>query len=178
MSDCLLNELMERLEYIPETGELIWRWSDIQWFKDERAQKIWNTRYAGKPATHQRRDGRLVLSVRGRKMFAHRVAYALHNGCWPEGETDHINGDNSDNRAKNLRAVSKSGNMRNQKRNSTNTSGHTGVVERGDKWGAMIGTRSGQKWLGTYACKTAALVARKAAEVKHGYHPNHGRASA
>lgn len=177
MPDCLLNELRERVSYNPDTGELVWRWSDLRWFKDERAQKIWNTRYAGQRATYQRRDGRLVLTIRGKKLFAHRVAYALHNGQWPSGETDHINGDNTDNRAVNLRDVTKSGNMRNQKRHAKNTSGCTGVSTQRGKWWAYIHNNGRQEHLGLFECKTAAVIARKAAERKYGYHENHGRAA-
>lgn len=36
---------------------------------------------------------------------AHRVAWLIFHGAWPEGEIDHINGDPSDNRLENLRDV-------------------------------------------------------------------------
>ncbi len=53
----------------------------------------------------------------GRKSYkAHRVAWLMHYGAWPEAEMiDHINGNPIDNRICNLRQASRSLNMQNRR---------------------------------------------------------------
>ena len=176
MADHDLQEIRERISVCAD-GTLIWKPVPLKYVKDARAQKIFNTRYSGKLASTQRADGRFVDSIRGRKVFSHRVVFALVHGFWPLGEIDHINGDHTDNRPCNLRDVSKSGNMRNQKRSAKNTSGSTGVHMQRGKWRAYIQEGGKSAHLGFFACKTAAAISRKQAEIARGYHPNHGRAS-
>ena len=175
MSDITLDEIFERFDYDASTGVLLWKWSELRFFHNARAQKIWNTKHAGNVAGTQRRDGRLVISIRGKKLFAHRIAYAIAHGHWPSQETDHINGNNSDNRISNLRDVSKSQNMRNQTRRVDNTSGVTGVRVQQGNWMAYIQSKGRVSHLGSFGCKTAAQIARKSAEKALGYHENHGR---
>nr|WP_175479900.1 HNH endonuclease signature motif containing protein [Paracoccus homiensis] len=109
-------------------------------------------------------------------MQAHRVAWAVIHGRWPNGEIDHINGDRSDNRLANLREVTKRENHRNMAIRSDNTSGVTGVYwarEKG-KWAAYIKADK-MVALGRYDTFAEAVAARRAAEKVLGYHPNHGR---
>ena len=47
------------------------------------------------------------------QIFAHRIAWFLYHGKWPEKYIDHINGNRSDNRIENLREVSHSENCKN-----------------------------------------------------------------
>ncbi len=60
---------------------------------------------------------------------------------------------------------------------SHNTSGVMGVywVKRLSRWEARISIDNKEIPLGTHAHKSDAIAARKAAEVKYGFHPNHGR---
>lgn len=55
------------------------------------------------PIGHKNARGYLVISHKKKSLKAHRVAYALHYGKWPENELDHINRDPLDNRICNLR---------------------------------------------------------------------------
>jgi hypothetical protein len=72
--------------------------------------------------------GYLAVCFSGYNLRAHRVAYLLHTATLPAGlDIDHIDGDKANNRAANLRAVTRSTNMRNVKRRVDNTSDHTGV---------------------------------------------------
>jgi hypothetical protein len=115
----------------------------------------------------------------GREYYAHRVAWALHTGAWPKGEIDHINGDKADNRIANLREVTKVENSRNMPLPANNTSGHIGVAwSKSDKrWTAYIKVGGRRRYLGNFLEKDDAIAARKAAEVRFGFHPNHGRAA-
>ena len=115
-------------------------------------------------ATTKESAHRLRLSVNYKKkaILAHRLAWALHTGSWPNGEIDHINGDESDNRLVNLRDTSKSVNQQN-KRNprSDNKSGFMGVCwhKGAGKWRAQITVNGKVIYLGLYETTEAAHAA-------------------
>ena len=75
-----------------------------------------------------RRDTRGYLRVRilGKEPKAHRLAWLLHYGVWPEGEIDHINVNPADNRIANLRCVDAYGNSQNRRRAQRNN--RTGLL--------------------------------------------------
>ncbi|CAB4137445.1 HNH nuclease [uncultured Caudovirales phage] len=58
---------------------------------------------------------------------AHRLAWFMHYGVWPDGEVDHIDGDRANNAIANLRCVSKSLNQRNRAVGVNNSTGFLGV---------------------------------------------------
>ena len=99
-------------------------------------------------------------------------------GDWPEAEIDHIDGNPSNNAWSNLRAVNSQENNRNKRRPNTNKSGRIGVSwnERRRKWRARICVCGKRKYLGMFHELEDACHARQAAEILHGFHPNHGRA--
>jgi len=170
--------LRKLLRYEPETGKLFWRERPVEMFAAERACKSWNTRWTDKEAfTAIGKWGYCVGRIQSQGFRAHRVAWALHYGSWPEGHIDHINGVRADNRASNLRDVSRSENMRNAKIPSTNKSGILGVHwdTVNSQWRASINITGRTVNLGRYSTLPEAAKARKDAEVKHGFHPNHGR---
>ena len=177
------EEIRKLLKYAPDTGKLYWRARTPDIFNAdkcsaERACATWNTRYAGKEAfTGVNRDGYRQGRIFSRYFKAHRVAWAIYYGEWPVDQLDHINGVKDDNRIENLRSVSNSENLKNQKLRSSNTSGHMGVTWRPKalKWTAQITINNRQVYLGVFTKKDDAIAARKAAEIKYGYHPNHGR---
>ena len=100
--------------------------------------------------------------------YCHRIAWKMVTGGEPE-HLDHISGRPDDNRIVNLRAVSRSENMRNCKRPVTNKSGRVGVFRVRKKWEAQIVGRFGQESLGRFACFGQACRVRAAAEKEHGY---------
>lgn len=163
------------LVYNPDSGELRWKPRDITAFKDGAVsaasyQKSWNLRCAGKPAmTTVMNRGYLCGNLDGKMQLAHRVIWLMVYGETPKF-IDHINGDRTDNRLRNLRSVTRSENARNRKTATNNTSGYTGVHldTRTGKWVASIG-------LGYYNSLEEAAEARRSAERLLGYHPNHGR---
>lgn len=70
--------------------------------------------------------------------MAHRLAFAIMTGRWPEDEIDHINGKRDDNRWENLRAATRTENRWNTDKRKDNKSGFKGVHAHGDKWRAAI----------------------------------------
>lgn len=122
-------------------------------------------------------NGHLLIRCQTVLYKAHRIAWLLHYGSWPNGEIDHINGDTSDNRIANLRDVSHQENQKNQKLRSTNKTGITGVRPHKyhNQWAAEITVDGKNKYLGLYPHLFEAACARKSAERRHGYHINHGR---
>lgn len=174
--------LRKLLRYEPETGKLFWRERTPDMFEDgeqgaEWACNRWNSRYSGKEA-FATIDGRGYKqgSIFGRNYRAHRVIWAMVYGEWAE-EIDHIHGVKDDNRISELRAVTHVQNGRNKKRPSTNTSGVVGVRwnKRRQKWHARITVGGNQNHLGLFTDFDEAVAARKVAEVKYGFHENHGR---
>lgn len=172
--------LQELLDYNPETGELRWKERGAHLFNetgrggaDGNAAR-WNANYAGKPALdHIDLNGYKTGSILGYALKAHRAIMVLVTGTWPE-DTDHINGNRTDNRLINLRAVSRRLNSQNQKLRVDCSTGHYGVQHRpGGRYRVTIGS----EYVGTFGTMEAAVAARREAEMRHGYHPNHGRAA-
>jgi len=114
--------------------------------------------------------------IAGRNYMAHRLAWLYTYGQFPEDQTDHINGDGVDNRLSNIRTATASENMRNQRLHSDNTSGTCGVHlnKLTKKWVARICIDGKLKHIGYFVSIDDAITARKEAEIKHGYHVNHG----
>lgn len=175
--------LRKLLRYEPDTGKLFWRERDIELFNDSRRSakydcSVWNKRYANTEALGcLNSQGYKHGSILGSSLRAHRVIFAIYYGYWPVGQIDHINGIRSDNRIKNLRDVTKLENSKNQKRRADNKSGFCGVGwdSRVGKWQARIMANSTRKHLGYFDNLQSAIDARMNAEIKYGYHPNHGR---
>jgi hypothetical protein len=170
----------ELLTYDPETGVLTWLWRERKWFSRDQDWRSWNTRYAGKPAlaalgSRGYRNGELFH----RKYRAHRVIWLYHYGEWPSGQIDHINHVRTDNSIANLRIVSNDENQRNCSHSKNNTSGATGVHwdKSSGKWRAEIRAESRKIYLGLFIAFDDAVAARKAAEMHHGFHQNHGIAA-
>ena len=181
MRDLPVNVLAEALAYNPISGVLSWKSRPRHHFRSHHAWVMFNPKYAGKPAGSVTKTGYLAfeISVRGDifRPKAHRVAWALHHGTWPEHHIDHINGDRRDNRISNLRDVPNCENARNQRLHLTNTSGHAGVTfhKKSGKWLAQITYQGQHHYLGVFHNLEDAVIARKAAADAFGFHPNHGR---
>ncbi len=173
-----VETLRKLLEYDPATGVLTWKPRPVEMFPNAAKAKRWNTRYANKPAGNQRPPPKnyILVSVLAQNLMAHRIVWALHYGIPPAEQIDHINGNPADNRISNLRVVSNVENCRNQRAPRNNTSGHVGVHfrKKDARWYAYISAR-GRISLGDFQTFEEAVAARKAAEIEHGFHANHGR---
>lgn len=110
-----VKQLFDFLNYEPKTGAFTWR-VDMQ-----RGSK------AGDVAGNVNCRGYRSIWINGLQFFAHRIAWAMSHGEWPELDIDHINENKSDNRISNLRHASRSENMFNRGKNKNNTSGVKGV---------------------------------------------------
>lgn len=115
------------------------------------------------------------LKINGQLHQAHRVIWALVYGAWPLNQIDHIDGNGLNNRIENLRDVDSSANAKNRKRYNCNTSGVSGVTWRRNRWVARIRVNGCLIHLGSFIELDDARIARHNAEVKHGFHPNHGK---
>lgn len=96
---------------------------------------------------------RLFVVFHGRKILAHRLAWAIHSGEWPKFEIDHINCDESDNRITNLRDVTKSVNQQNKRTpRSDNKTGFLGVKKstNSNRFIAQITVLGKVKYLGIF----------------------------
>ena len=117
-----------------------------------------------------------VMGFGGARYLQHRLAWLYVYGELPHGQIDHINGIRDDNRILNLRTVTAKENLKNQRMRKTNTSGFTGVFwdKINKKWRAQIQYNKKQINLGSFVMLTDAISARIKANVKYGFHKNHG----
>ena len=165
----------ELLYYDSDNGLLFWRLRADRWFKTPGLAKLWNDKHANKEAfTTEFDKGYKRGFVLGKPYLAHRVAWLMQTGEWPE-QIDHVNGNRSDNRWGNLRSVSHAENCKNMKLNKFNKSGKPGVELVGKKWMAKITANGIVKLLGYFETFEEACEMRGIAERNYGFHPNHGR---
>ena len=160
------EKLHELFDYNPKTGELTWK------IKPCNRVKI------GDQAGNLCKTGYIYTKVKGSPYLAHRLVWMWQYGKDPGSlEIDHINGKKSDNRIENLRLVTKSENGRNKKQAINNSSGVTGVYKDSQRnlWHASCYVNGVHLCQGRYEDWFEAVCARKSAENRYGYHPNHGR---
>ena len=155
------SNVWDALNYDSISGKFLWK----------------TTRFVGKVAGGlHKKLGYIVIGFKGKRYYAHRVAWRIVYGYWPDF-IDHINGDRADNRISNLREVPKQDNHRNMKCFSNSTSKVPGVSfhKQVSKWRAYITVDTKQQSLGCFDTFEDAVAARKLAEQVHGFHKNHGR---
>ncbi len=167
------DEIAALVRYDPLTGLFTFAERPASMFPAPRHARTWNKRFAGKPALSvKHHNGYLIGEILGRVYAAHRMAWYISKGKIPN-EIDHINGKRDDNRLSNLRDVSRRTNCKNQTISRVNTSGVIGVCwdKQNSKWTVRIS----KKFIGRFSSFDDAVAARKAAQNKRYYHPNHGR---
>jgi len=158
------KELIHHLSYCELTGLFHW--------KIPTATKIKQGQLAG----DTNKDG-IRIGILGNQYRAHRLAWFYMKGFWPSYNIDHINGNNTDNRIKNLRDVTQSVNVKNACIRKDNTSGYTGIKWEPDRgvYRVYITIKGKYKYLGRTKDLEEAILLRKSHEKELGYHPNHGR---
>ena len=157
------DRLQELFTY--SNGSLVWRVSTGR----VKAGDIAGTLGSG---------GYTYIRVDKAQHLAHRLIWLYHNSELPDAEIDHINGARTDNRISNLRNATSAENSKNQKTRKNNSSGIMGVswVKSASKWRARIKVERKELFLVLYDDFFDACCARKSAEKKYNFHPNHGRA--
>ena len=179
-----ISDLRNRVHYNPSTGALTWLERPVGDFHPtaretaEIRRRQWNSRCAGKPAFATiNAHGYAVGHFRARLLAAHRVAFAIQTGRWPE-LIDHINGNRSDNRWRNLRETTPIGNLMNCAVRSDSVTGRTGVKpnrKKGVGFIANIKVSGRLIHLGSFDTFHEAAAARTGAEKVLGFSDRHGR---
>lgn len=112
------------------------------------------------------------ISIKEKRILAHRIVWLYVHGMWPDEYIDHIDGNGLNNRIENLRAATKAENCRNR-RPIESKSGFRGVFRNSKKkehhvqtkpWGAKIMVNWKWIYLGCFCTKEEAFDARKNAE--------------
>jgi len=144
--DTLTVDIVRQLlDYDPKSGVFRWRKRAVKMFADGPRQNnacaTWNSRYAGNVAGTPDKDNYLQINIFKKQYKAHRLAWFIQTGSWPEGDIDHANCDPIDSRLANLRAATRSQNHANKGTRADNTSGRKGVSwdKSRRKWVAHIG---------------------------------------
>jgi hypothetical protein len=157
--------VLELLTYCPNSGVFVWN------------NRMGANVNKGDIAGGVNSLGYRRIRLNGKYYSAHRLAFLIAEGSFPNGHVDHINQNRSDNRLENLRVVSVSGNGKNRSLGSNNTSGIIGVTfdKKVSKWKARVTHEKKRILIGYYdkldEAKEAILLARD----MYGYHENHGK---
>ena len=145
---------MELLHYSPVTGVFTW----LQNRSGGGAK-------AGKVAGSIGGSGRRYIDVDGKKYAAHRLAFLMVTGQWPNKLVDHIDRDPLNNAWSNLREATHAQNSQNCEMRARNRSGYRGVSfhKSSGKWTASIKANGVLKHLGSFNTKKDAAEAYYAA---------------
>lgn len=172
--------LDECFDYDTEHGSLIWKARPRHHFRSDRAMNIANGKLAGSRAGCMAKSAcgmeYIVVRINKRLYKAHRIVWALINGDMPtDKEIDHIDGNGMNNKAGNLRLVSRVENQRNLSRRQGKIL-PLGIRHEANAYRATgIGGDGRRRHLGRFKLLDDAIAAREAFNKENGYHSNHGR---
>jgi hypothetical protein len=177
-----MNELIKELEAVSQGSAELEHMRKSLSYDSKSGLFVW-LRDVGRAKTGQiagslhKHNRYIYITFNKKKYRAQRLAWLFTYGKSPSGEIDHINGIRHDNALSNLRDVTRLKNNQNRAIQSNNSSGVTGVAwyKRHKKWHVRIVVNGENRHLGYYGHLQDAIFARHAAEVKFGYHSNHGR---
>ncbi len=157
--------LRQLLRYEPETGDMFWRPRTPDMFQSSARSadwqcKAWNAKRADTPAlSHINDSGYKRGNIGGVSVRAHRAAWAIVHGRWPEHEIDHVNGDPLDNRLTNLREATSGENKTNRGAYSK-TSPYIGVSPNGSRWAAGVRAKGKYHYGGSFRTQEDAAKSR------------------
>jgi hypothetical protein len=165
MKESLLNaeKVRDVLSYDPDTGLFAWKKTG------NRALKI------GDRAGYLHPRGYVYIKIGNHSYAAHRLAWLIVHGQWPQDQLDHRNGVRSDNRISNLRpCVGSTENNQNTAKYGSNRTGFHGVGwhKASGRWRARINAGGRQYHLGAFDTPEEASAAYLAAKARlHDYQP-------
>lgn len=156
------EELTERLIYEPDTGL----------FRYAKSGVGFSQKPVGSVAGCSDERGYLIVRIKNRSYYLHRLAFFYMNGRWPT-EVDHVNGIRSDNRWENLREATRREQVQNQGIGKRNKSGYLGVSwSQFGKWVAQISIDGKRYNLGYFVtAEDAAEAYQEAKKRGHEFHP-------
>jgi hypothetical protein len=154
MNDMTRDEMMDALDYCPDTGVFTW--------KKKTNPKV----VVGARAGCINGRGYLQIGIGGQVFKAHRLAWFFVYGCWPVGFIDHVNGVTLDNRIANLRDASRTENIQNQRRaHKDSRSGLLGAfMAKSGTWYSSISVNGKRTRLGKFGNAEDAHAAYVAAK--------------
>jgi hypothetical protein len=169
------DRLNELFLYDESAGVLYWKCRPFDDFIDERACKIWNTRYAKSKAGCLSK-GAIVIRIDGKMHFAHRLIWKIKTGNEPD-YLDHRDLNPSNNRFENLRVAEHAQNL-------FNVAGHAASGLKGvhfdhncknKPWKASVAKNGKNHSGGYFAFKEEAFAAACKLRIKlHGEFVRHG----
>ncbi len=120
-------------------------------------------------------DGYLVIMIDYKNYYAHRLAWLYVYGEFPEKQIDHLNHNKLDNCIGNLANADHCSNAKNRPLQSNNKTGYHGISETKRGYRARIMVNQVEIPLYHGKSEAKAIAARKEAEIKYGFHANHGK---
>jgi hypothetical protein len=162
-----LEDLKATFHYDPDTG------------KFTRLTSVGGAHIGDEPG-YIHEHGYRIISVRGVKYRAHRLAWFYMTGEWPKEDVDHRNTIPDDNRWENLREATDHQNLQNVGMPKHNTSGLKGANwhKEKQKWRATIQSNGKWRFLGYFKTAEEAHSAYcKAAQELNGEFANFGEAA-
>jgi HNH endonuclease len=164
VKDLTQEELKSVLHYDSDTGLFTWKRNNHN-----------RHRIGCRAGGFHKTTGYINIRINTFQYQAHRLVWFYVYGVWPI-EVDHEDHDRANNKLNNLRATTHMSNGRNRSLNKNNKSGYNGVRmhKRSKKWSAYIRNDGKNIHLGSFFLKGEAIEARRKANIKYGYHENHG----
>ena len=156
LTEVSADRVLEVLSYNPATGVFTWR-----------VRTAYRTKI-GDIAGSSDRLGYKRIAIDGNSYMAHRLAFLMMTGDWPDEFVDHADGNPANNSWGNLRLASRLENASNQRVRKNNTSGFKGVSPRKGRGTYQASIRQGTAltYLGTFAAPEDAARAYDAAAIR------------
>jgi len=151
----MAKDIREFISYDPETGEFLWKKSPNR-----------NHKLEGKvPGTLHKKSGYRTIFFDGKRYLAHRLAFYIFYGRWPDELIDHINHKKTDNRICNLRECDSYQNSANRRVLNAFGKGVTRMKSSG-LFRAQIMCRGKRYVLGDHKTPEAAKAAYDSAAIR------------
>lgn len=128
-----------------------------------------------KPTGNRSSNGYIYVVVNNVVYSAHKLAWYMYYGYYPDFYLDHYDGDKTNNAISNIRPSTPSQNQKNRGKNRNNSSGSNGVyLQSNGKWRVRVKMNGRLLSLGTYCTYSEACKVRKDYDKLNGFSINHG----